>query len=844
LRAPLSWLRDFAPLDAPVETLAATLSQLGLVVDGVTQVGSRLDGVVVARVAGIRPHPDADRIRLVDVDAGDAETIQVVCGAWNFAEGDLVPLATVGTVLPGGMEIGRRKMRGQASEGMLCSPPEVDLPGDPGGLLILPAGLAPPGTPVAEALDLRDDVVFELDITPNRPDALSIAGVARDLAAALGEDFRFPGAIGASGATAPARAPAPVEAASVEVRAPDLCPRFTATVITGVPPGPSPAWMARRLTLAGMRPISAVVDASNYVMLEMGQPNHPYDLDRLPGRGLIVRRARDGETLVTLDGQERRLVADDCLICDGEDGPVGLAGIMGGATAEIGPETSTVLLEAAWFEPRAVARTGKRLALATEARARFERGVDPTLAPVAVDRFVALLSEAAAGGSPAVAAGPTVDISSPEHLPARATIAVRTDRVNSLLGIALDDDRVAELISPIGFSLSPVSPGVNEVVVPPWRPDVTREVDVIEEIARLHGYANVERTLPPGVRAGGGLTAYQRERRRVRDVLAGAGLSEAWTSTFLAPEDLGRAGLGSAAVEVENPLDRAESILRTSLLPGLLKAVRYNADRQWRDVALFEVGRVFLPPSEGGVLPLERELVGVIAAGEGVDARRGVTSWTTLASSLRLDGARLAQAAYQHPGDAVGGGAGDAGGNFGGDGLALAEDGSVSAETSALPAVTAGLHPTRSAVIVGAGGDPIGAVGEVDPDVVSAFGLAGRVAFWWVELERLAAEPRRSDQARPVSRFPASDVDLAFLVPGDVAAADMAACLQGAAPDMESVVLFDVYPMPASGPGARSLAFRLRFRAADRTLTDAEVAAGRQAAIDAVAGAYGARLRG
>ncbi|HLI24869.1 MAG TPA: phenylalanine--tRNA ligase subunit beta [Acidimicrobiales bacterium] len=832
MRAPLSWLRDFAPLDAPVERLVSSLSQLGLVVDGVSRVGSRLDGVVVARVAGIRPHPDADRIRLVDVDAGGPDCLQVVCGAWNFDEGDLVPLATVGTVLPGGMEIGRRKMRGQASEGMLCSPPEVDLPGDPGGLLVLPAGLAPPGTPLAEALELIEDVVFDLDITPNRPDALSMVGVARDLAAVLGEELRLP-SVGAS-PRPPAGAP---PTAGVAVLAPDLCPRFTATVVAGVPTGPSPAWMARRLTLAGMRPINAVVDASNYVMLELGQPNHPYDLDRLPGGGLIVRRARGGETLVTLDGVTRHLEADDCLICDAEDQPVGIGGIMGGAAAEIGPQTRTVVLEAAWFSPQAVARTGKRLGLATEARARFERGVDPTVAPVAVERFVTLL------GGEAVA-GPTVDVSSPEHLPATVTVPVRTARVNGLLGTDLDDEHVGRLLGSIGFSVAPVADGVSEVVVPPWRPDVAREVDVVEEVGRLFGYFNIERTLPAGVRASGGLTPYQRQRRRVRDILAGAGLSEAWTTTFLAPGDLERAGLPGAAVEVENPLAESESILRTSLLPGLLKAVRYNADRQWPDVALFEVGRVFLPPADGQSLPVELELVGAIAAGEGVDARTAVRSWTALAAALRLAGVRLSQPAYSHPGGATRGGVGQAGADGGGDGPATGRDGGVPAETSAHPAVTPGFHPSRSAAIVGAGGDPLGAVGEVDPDAVAAFGLSGRVAFWWVDLERLLAEPRRSDQAVPVSRFPGSDVDLAFVVPGDVAAAEVAACLREAAADIESVSLFDVYPMPASGPGARSLAFRLRFRAAERTLTDAEVAAGRQAAIDAVAGAYGARLRG
>jgi phenylalanyl-tRNA synthetase beta chain len=830
VRAPLSWLRDFAPLDAPVERLVSSLSQLGLVVDRVSRVGSRLDGVVVARVAGIRAHPDADRIRLVDVDAGGPHPLQVVCGAWNFAPGDLVPLATVGTVLPGGMEIGRRKMRGQASDGMLCSPPEVDLPGDPGGLLVLPAGLAAPGTPLAEALELREDVVFELDITPNRPDALSMAGVARDLAAGLGEEFQMPplGGDTAGRATASATgAGAAPSTASVQVLAPDLCPRFTATVVAGVSSGPSPAWMARRLTLAGMRPINAVVDASNYVMLELGQPNHPYDLDRLPGGGLLVRRARAGETLVTLDDVVRQLAGDDCLICDALDNPVGIGGIMGGAAAEIGPQTTTVLLEAAWFSPRAVARTGKRLGLSTEARARFERGVDPTLAPMAVERFVSLV-----GGTGPALAGPTVDVSSAEHLPPTVTIAVRTQRINSLLGTALDTDRMGRLLSAIGFAVAPVADGLSEVVVPPWRPDVTREADVAEEVGRLHGYTNIERTLPSGPRTGGGLTPYQRQRRRVRDILVGAGLSEAWTTTFLAPPDLDRAGLPAGAVEVQNPLDRAESILRTALLPGLLKAARYNADRQWPHVGLFEVGRVFLPPTGGSVLPEEREVVGAVMAGEGIDGRSAVGTWTVLAEALRLSEIELWQAHVSGP--TAAGSAGERGA------------GRVGALVAAgAPTALAGMHPTRSAVIAGAGGVVLGAVGEVAAEVVTAYGLTGRVGYWWVDLELLTQQPRRSSQARAVSRFPASDVDLAFVVPGDVTAAQVAATLAGGGDGVvESVTLFDVYPLPESGPGARSLAYRLRFRAPDRTLTDAEVTSARQAAIDAVVLTFGARLRG
>jgi phenylalanyl-tRNA synthetase beta chain len=797
VRVPLSWLREFAPLHGAADDLAAVLSNLGLVVDGVEEVGGSLEGVVVARVLALRPHPAADRVQLVDVDAGDAQPRQIVCGAFNMAVGDLVPLATLGTKMPSGLEIGRRQVRGEWSNGMLCSPAELGIEHEVGadGILVLPAGQAAPGTALRDALGLEADVVFDLDISPNRPDALSVAGVARDVAAALGVAFQFPDLdVPADGGVG--RAP-------VLVTDPDLCPRFTATVVSGVTVGASPDWLARRLTLAGMRPINNVVDVSNYVMLELGQPNHAYDLDRLPGGGLGVRRARPGEMLVTLDDVTRAMESDDCLIVDAEDTPVGIAGIMGGASSEISGDTGTVLLEAAYFTPMAIARTGKRLGLHTEARARFERGVDPAMIDRAVDRFVSLLS---ATQATAPRRGPTVDVSSAQYLPAPRPVAVRTARVNEILGTSLTDAEIADLLAPIGFATAPAGAGVQVVTIPTWRPDSSREIDVIEEVARLHGYRNITRSLPPGVRTGGGLTPYQWERRRVRDILAGAGLSEAWTTTFLGPGDLERAGLPGDAVEVENPLDRSESRLRSSLIPGLLKAVRFNADRQAPDVRLFEIGHVFAsPPSDAAVpVPDEREDLAVVVAGVGADAALAIRVWAVLAQGLRLEGVRL--------------------------------------ETALVP----GLHPTRSARLVVAGtGQVLGAVGEVDPSAVAAYGLTGRVGVVSVDLAAVVAAPRRDRQARPISRFPASDFDLAFLIAEDVSAADVEDTLLASGGGLvESVGLFDVFRELAQGAGRRSLAFHVRVRAMDHTLTDAEVAAVRQAMIEAVTTAHRGQLRG
>jgi phenylalanyl-tRNA synthetase beta chain len=789
MRAPLSWLREYAPIEGDVAALAVALSSLGLVVDGVQQIGEGLDGIVVARVLATRPHPAADRVHLVDVDAGDGEALQVVCGAFNMKEGDLVPLATLGTVMPGEKRIERSKIRGEWSNGMLCSSDELGLPPTEEGIRILPTGVAKPGTPLAEALGLQPDVVFDLDITPNRPDAMSIVGVARDLAAYLKIPFTPPD---------PSPPATPVEA-RIRIEAPDLCPRFTGTVLEGVTIAPSPDWVVRRLTLAGMRAINNVVDASNYVMLEMGQPTHPYDLDLLPGRGLSVRRANDGEPLTTLDGERRRLQADDCLICDFESTPVGVAGIMGGASSEISDTTTTVFLEAAYFQPISVARTARRLGLRTEASARFERGVDPEGIARAVGRFCELLP-----GTRATAGMTSVD--SVEHLPRPAVVRLRTQRVNALLGTSLSDEEIAGYLKPIGFETVPVELGVQAVTVPSFRPDSSREADVIEEVARHYGYERIPKTLPTTARHSAGLTDYQRERRTVRDVLAGSGLTEAWTTSFLAPGDLERAGLPADAIEVENPMVREEAFLRPSLLPGLLKAVAFNVAHQEPALRLFEISHVFLPPAVGdGPLPEEPEYLAVALAGPGGDARAAAGIWAVLADALRVDDMQLVPVP---------------------------------------PHLAGGLHPTRSQAI-SCSGAVVGVVGEVDPAVVAAFGAGERLGWIEIDLGMTLAAPRRLATLVPVSRFPASDIDLAFVVADLVPAATVAATLRHAGGELlEGLELFDVFRGGQLPPAHRSLAYRLRFRAQDRTLTDSEVAELRTACIAAVETAHHAALRG
>ena len=783
MRVPLSWLRDFAPFDLDPVALGEAFDDLGMVVEGVERIGAGLSDVVVARVLDVRSHPKADRVRITEVDAGSG-ALQVVCGAPNVAAGQLVALAPVGAVLPGDFEIGRRKVRGEWSEGMICSAKELGLGEDADGIMVLD-GDHQLGSPLAAALGVEADVVYDLAIEGNRPDANSVAGVARDAAARLRIPFAIP-EVSLAGSSQPVE-----ELATIAVECPDLCPRFTARVVTGVTVGPSTSLVARRLTLAGMRPISNVVDASNYVMLELGQPTHPYDLDLVPGRGLLVRRATAGELLVTLDGVERRLTGDDCLICDATGAPVGIGGIMGGASSEISASTTSVLLEAAYFDPLSIARSSKRLGLRSEASARFERGCDPE----GIERAAARFFEILATGE--VASGALDLWRRPAPSP---PIRLRTARVNALLGTEIDDDDVRSLLGPIGFEATPAGEGVHEVVPPSFRPDAITEIDLVEEVGRHHGFSRIPRTVPNSPYVGR-LTPYQRARRQLRDVLAGAGVSEAASSPLLGPGDNERAGWPGPVIEAVDPLAREESVLRASMLPSLLKAVARNASYRSPDVALFEIGKVFrVPEGEPGPLPDERELVGVAVAGTG-----GGAAAAKQVLDVVLDGLRRPAAI----------------------------------EADRAP----GLHPGRTARVV-VGAEVIGHVGEVDPDVSAAFGIEGRVG--WIELDLGGLLPTENvyPQATPVGRHPSSDVDLAFVVDEDVPAAAIAATVRAAAGALlEDVRLFDVYRDDRLGAGRRSLAFRLRLQAPDRTLTDADVAEVRTRCIEAVSTTHRGELR-
>ena len=819
----MTWLREFVDLtESPVD-LRAVMDDLGLVVEGIDLVGESLEQVVVARVDEIRTIPGADRVRLVVVDAGTGP-LEIVCGATNFAVGNHVPLAPVGAVLPGGFEIATRSMRGVTSHGMLCSAAELGLGDDHSGLMLLDERITPVvGERLIDALGITPDVVFDITVEGNRPDAWSVEGVARDLATRFGRQLRSPAL------AAPNVAAASSSFAAAAIDDPDLCGRLTVSVLRGVVVGESPIWVQRRLESAGMRAISNVVDASNLVMLELGQPTHPYDAAQVAGQTLRARRARFGETLETLDGVRRDLATvgrglgdtgEDCVIVDGDNTVLGLAGIMGGARSEINDATTDVLLEAAYFDPMAIARSSKRHGLRSEASNRFERGVDPHLAPRAAARFVAILRESV----------PSLEwLAEPLDvwgtIPTPPTILVRPGDVERLLGVAIPNSEVVTILRGLNFEVSDDGDGV--VVVPPSarldvRSGTAGRADVIEEIARQYGYRRLPRRTPSWPEPGG-LSERQRLRRLIRDVVVDLGAHEGWTPTLGSDEEFDLLHRDVERVRITNPLASDESVLRATMITGLVRVWAKNVERGTGDVVLAEFGNVFSHPSasngarvtRGGVggsltlaLPVENERLTVVLARPDDDAASAVAFWAVLGDRLGLD-------------DVV-----------------------VRSITSPPP----GLHPTRGAQLVDRHtGEVLGYVGEVDRELidVTSSATARRLGLVDIDLDALCdarRATRRDARSSVPSRYPSAVIDLAFVTPMSVHAQDLAQVLRGASLLVESVTLFDVYRGPSLPEGSRSLAYNVRFSSPDRTLAESDVARVRDTLIGE-ASTLGAILR-
>ena len=774
MRVPLSWLREFTPVEAGAEELARRLPIAGLQVEEVIRTGAGIEGVVVGKVLDISEIPGATKIIWVTADAGDGPR-GIACGARNFAIGDLVPVALPGAKLPNGMEIGRREMYGRTSDGMLCSAKELAIADDHSGIFVLPEDLKI-GQDLREALAL-DDEILDIDITPNRPDLLSIVGCAREVAAL----YDLPLTV----LDPPPREEGPPasELATVAIEDAKGCPRYLARVITGISSGPSPWWMRRRLLACGQRPISGPVDVTNLVLLERGHPLHAFDLGKLRGRAIVVRRPRKSEErFVTLDGVERRLTKDDVAICDAE-GPVAVAGIMGGADSEVSDATTEILLESAYFAPERIGRTARRLGLRTEASVRFERGADPEGVPAAAARAAQLLAEVAGG---TVARG-AIDVYPNPAKP--NAIRLRVARTNALLGVTISAEEMAAGLKSLGCTIDSHTRSSVRVTPPTFRPDLRTEVDLVEDVARRYSYDRIPLTLPSSGRAGGA-TREQTLRRLVRRLLLGSGLSESVTLSMLPPKLPDVLGLSDdhswrGGLVIANPLSEEESVLRTSLIPGLLLAAAKNVARRNTTIGLFEIGTAFLPSN--AELPHEPLRAAWLFTGP------APTGWHGPQRDLDFFDAKGAM-------DRLVEGLGVPG---------------VAYEAATVEP----MHPGRSAS-VSLNGAQIGVVAELHPRVARALDLDARVAVAEVDLAPLLAAARESAPGE-LPRFPAVTRDLAVLVPENTPAADVEGVVREAAgPLLSDVAVFDVYRGVESSV---SLAFSLTFRDPQRTLTDAEV---------------------
>ena len=825
MRVPVSWLREY--VDAPTDpaALEPALVQVGLEVEEIVDLAATVTGpLVLGRVLEVEELTGLKKpIRYCQVDVGQDAPRGIICGATNFTAGDLVVVALPGAVLPGGFAISARKTYGRISDGMICSARELGVGEDHSGILVLGADAGAPGDDARPAVGL-DDVVVELAITPDRGYCFSVRGIARELASSLRLPFRDPAAaVTPPGATT--ETPYPV---TVEDRL--GCDRFAARVVRGVDPlAEAPRWLRRRLEIAGIRSISLPVDITNYLMLELGQPMHAFDLDRVSGP-LVVRRARAGERLVTLDGVDRALDPEDLVICD-DTGPVSLAAVMGGESTEVRATTRNLLYEAAHWDPVTVARTARRHKLPSEASKRWERGVDPTLPLVALERAVALQVEYGGG---------TVEerVLDLNYVQPRESIRIATDLPSRTVGVDYPTERVRELLTEVGCA---VSAGDEELVVTPptWRPDLTDPADLVEEVARLDGYDRVPSTLPV-VPPGNGLTDRQRRRRSVARALAEAGYVETLCYPFVGEAALEALGLSAddprrRQVRLANPLSGEEPALRTTLLPPLLAALRRNLGRGHRDLALYELGLVFHPRSADGPAPPRM----------GVDARPPADQLTAAESFVPDQPWHVA---------AVLAGEVEPTGWWGEGRRADWADAVAAAHTvlaaARVPAerieVRAGSlppwHPGRCAEVL-VDGQVVGHAGELHPGACAALELPKRTCA--MELNLDAVPLPEVTPAPTVSTFPPALIDVALQVDVAVPAVDVErALVAGAGELLESVRLFDVYTGAQLGEGRKSLAYKLTFRAPDRTLTAAEAVAARDAAVAEAAARVGAELRG
>jgi phenylalanyl-tRNA synthetase beta chain len=799
-----NWLKEYVDIDIPPQELADRLTLAGVAVEKVEYLGEGIEKVYTGKILKIDKHPNADKLVVCSITTG-SETLQIVTGATNVREGHIVPVSVVGASLAGGLKIKKSKLRGVESYGMLCSGQELGMdakflpPEQQTGVMILPED-TPIGVDAKEVLGLND-TILELDLTPNRGDCLSMIGVAREVAAMLGCTLRVPQPVVRELPDAIAGK------ARVDIAAPSLCRRYAARVLVNVKIGSSPGWMQQRLRAAGVRPISNIVDVTNYVMLELGQPMHAFDYDTLENHHIIVRRAAAGESIMTLDGSQRKLEQDMLVIAD-TTGAIAVAGVMGGLRTEVTGNTVAVLLESAQFNPISVRRTSKELGLRSESSLRFEKGIDLDGCLRAADRACQLMQEM---GAADVLAG-SVD-NYPEVL-LEKTVLLRTGRVSRILGVEVPKEQIVAVLSSLDFNVRDNGDELL-VTVPSHRNDVSIEADLIEEVARMYGYNRIPATLMQGDNTRGAKTPVQLIETRLKDTLAACGLTEVITYSFVNPHVFDALGLAEdndlrRAVKVKNPLSEDQSVMRTTLLPNLLEVLQRNYNRRVQNGAVFETGRCFLPTDRQ--LPDEIPVLGAAAMGNQASA------WNKPAVPMDfyyLKG--VLEAMFD---------------TIGLSGIAFV--------TSEAP----GYHPGRTAVIQ-LDGRQIGVLGEVHPDVLENYDLPERVTAYEINLTEVFMLAGKIKKYQALPRYPGVDRDLAVVVKQSLAVEALFHVIHNAGGKLlRSVKLFDVYRGGQVKEGYQSLAFALNLQAEDHTLTDAEINETMENIRGALEKELGAELRG
>ena len=774
MNVSVKWLKEYVDFDLSPEALAERLLMLGMEIESIKQLGEGLDRVVVGRINTVEKHPQADKLVLCNVDVGSGTDTQIVCGAPNAREGLVAPVALVGAQLPNGLTIKRAKIRGEESQGMLCSEQELAISDEASGLMVLPDDTQI-GAPLVEALGLND-VVLELEITPNRPDCLSMIGVAREIGVTTGNPLRLPKVNVPSGTTDIHNL------TSVTIEAPDLCPRYAARVIQGVKIAPSPAWLQRRLETIGVGTINNIVDITNYVLMEYGHPLHAFDYHQLTENRIVVRRAKPGEKLKTIDAEERELTPDMLVIADAEN-PVALAGVMGGFDSEITDQTVDVLLESAYFHPPSIRKTSKVLGMHTEASHRFERGADPEGVIPALNRAAHLITEIAGGE---ICSG-IVDVYPGKR--EAINIKLRPERANFVLGTEIDADEMRNILTRLGFAVS----DTFEVTAPTFRPDVAQEVDLIEEIARVYGFDNIPTTLPRGDIPIPKVDLKENLREHVKTYLLQCGMMEAMNYAFYHPDVFDRIRLASTdplrqAVQIANPLSEDQSIMRTTLIPSLLANAQHNRNHQINDVQFFECSKVFIP-SETDEYPNEPERVAGIIAGN-------------LGAGVYGDPLRPADF-FDIKGVVEG-----------------MLDQCGSSDYTITHTDHPAFHPGRRAEIR-IEDKALCVFGEAHPEVLGNYDLPHKAYLFELDFDRLVNVVEPMKQFEPIPIYPSVNRDLAIVLDADTPASHPTEIIKAAGGELVSALhLFDVYTGEQVPEGKKSLAFAIEYRSTTETLTD------------------------